>query len=390
VCEGGAAPPCIYLDNQATTPLDPRVLEAMMPCLRQGFGNASSKSHAYGWAAAEQVERARAQVADLIGAAAPREIIFTSGATEADNLAILGLCDTPVDGRNHIVTCVTEHPAVLDPCRHLERRGWRVSTVGVDAAGRLDVAQLDEAVTGDTALITVMAANNEIGTVHPLAEVGQLARARGVPWHCDAAQAAGKIPLDVEALGVDLLSLSGHKIYGPKGVGALYVRRRKPRLPLAAQQLGGGQERGLRSGTLNVPGIVGLGRACQLCAEELPGEGPRLAALRDRLHRNLDGAIPGVQLNGHRDHRLPGCLNVVLGTVDGGRLLAALRDVALSSGSACASGEGHPSAVLKALGRTDSEAFSSVRFGLGRFTTGDEVDTAARRVIEQAGRLQLN
>lgn len=382
--------PCIYLDNQATTPVDPRVLEAMLPHFRESFGNASSKSHSYGWAAAEAVERAREQVAVLIGAVSPLEIVFTSGATEADNLALRGLCEAPAAGRDHIVTCVTEHPAVLDCCRALAQRGWRLTEVPVDVTGRIEVEALAEAVTEGTALISVMAANNEIGTLHPLEQVGQVARSRGVPWHCDAAQAAGKVPLDVEALGVDLLSISAHKMYGPKGVGALYVKRQRPRLRLAAQQIGGGQEKGLRSGTLNVPGIVGFGRACEICAAEVAEEGVRIGALRRRLHERLMEQVPGTVLNGHPTARLPGCLNVILGDIDGAGLIAALRDVALSSGSACASGSGEPSPVLRALGRTDAQAFSSVRFGIGRFNTTEEIDRAAARVVDEVRRLQLN
>ena len=370
--------------------MDPRVLEAMLPHFGDSFGNASSKSHPFGWAAAEAVERARGQVAQLIGAASPEEIVFTSGATEADNLAIKGLCDVPRPGRDHIVTCVTEHPAVLDCCRALAARGWRLTEVPVDAMGQIDLDALDGAATENTALIAVMAVNNEIGTLHPLRAIGELARSRGIPWHCDAAQAAGKVPLDVAESGMDLLAVSGHKIYGPKGVGALYVARRRPRLRLVAQQIGGGQERGLRPGTLNVPGIVGLGMACEISTRELPEESARIRGLRLGLAESLLREVPGAVLNGHPSEGAPGCLNVALGEVDGAALITALRDVALSSGSACASGSGEPSPVLAALGRTNLQAFASVRFGIGRFNTQDELDRVATRVIDEVRRLEHN
>ncbi|MFH1569476.1 MAG: cysteine desulfurase family protein [Gemmatimonadota bacterium] len=386
----------IYLDNLATTPLDPRVLEAMLPYLRERFGNPSSRSHAFGWAAAEAVERAREQVAGLIGAASPDEIVFTSGATEANGLALKGAVAGAGEAGLGLVTCATEHPAVLDCCRDLAGRGYRLQIVPVDGHGRIDLEALAAAL-GDPRvpshphlLLSVMAANNEIGALQPLGAVGELAASRGALWHCDAAQAVGKVPLDVQSLGVDLLSISGHKIYGPKGVGALYIRRRRPRIRIAPQVVGGGQERGLRSGTLNVPGIVGLGAACQLCAAEMAAESERVSGLRDRLWASLEERLPGLALNGHPVERLPGCLNVRLGRVDGSRVLAALRDVALSSGSACASASSQPSPVLRAIGCSDEEAFSSVRFGIGRFNTAEEIDRAAARVADEAQQHMLS
>ena len=375
--------PPIYLDNLATTQVDPRVLEAMLPYFTRHFGNPSSATHTYGWTAKEAVALARAQVAALIGAV-PQEILFTSGATEAINLALKGAAEFHRDRGKHLITCAIEHKAVLDCCRHLESRGFRVTFLPVDRWGRIDLGQLEAAITEQTILISLMAANNEIGTIQLLPEIGALARKRGVLWHCDAAQAVGKIPLAVETLGVDLLSVSGHKLYGPKGVGALYVRR-QPRVRLLAQLDGGGQERGLRGGTLNVPGIVGLGLACELARQELEAEALRLEALRQQLWLGITGPLSGVELNGHASARLPGNLHLSFAGVDGTELLLALPDLALSSGSACTSGSAEPSHVLKAIGQ---QAPASLRFGLGRFNTEAEIATAVVQVVAAVGRLR--
>ncbi|MSR82880.1 MAG: aminotransferase class V-fold PLP-dependent enzyme [Candidatus Latescibacteria bacterium] len=375
--------PPIYLDNLATTQVDPRVLEAMLPYFTRHFGNPSSATHTYGWTAKEAVALARAQVAALIGAV-PQEILFTSGATEAINLALKGAAEFHRDRGKHLITCAIEHKAVLDCCRHLESRGFRVTFLPVDRWGRIDMGQLEAAITEQTILISLMAANNEIGTIQLLPEIGALARKRGVLWHCDAAQAVGKIPLAVETLGVDLLSVSGHKLYGPKGVGALYVRR-QPRVRLLAQLDGGGQERGLRGGTLNVPGIVGLGLACELARQELEAEALRLEALRQQLWLGITGPLSGVELNGHASARLPGNLHLSFAGVDGTELLLALPDLALSSGSACTSGSAEPSHVLKAIGQ---QAPASLRFGLGRFNTEAEIATAVVQVVAAVGRLR--
>ena len=358
----------------------------MLPYYREHFGNASSKSHAYGWSAAAAVDEARRQVAGLIGASA-REIVFTSGATESNNLAIKGVAAFYRDRGNHVVTCATEHPAVLDSCAALEGDGCEVTRVGVDGHGRIDLEELGEALDSRTILVSVMAANNEIGTIQPLQEIAALAREREVLFHCDAAQAVGKVPIDVDEIGADLVSISAHKMHGPKGQGALYIRGRDPRVRLRAQIEGGGQERGVRSGTLNVPGIVGLGQACALAAADMTEERVHIAGLRDRLLEGLVEGLPDVHLNGHPEHRLPGCLNVRLGGMDGAQLLVALKDdIALSSGSACASGTTEPSHVLKAIGVTDTEAFASVRFGLGRFNTRREVDVVIDRVVDEVAR----
>lgn len=375
--------PPIYLDNLATTQVDPRVLEAMLPYFTRHFGNPSSATHTYGWTAKEAVALARAQVAALIGAV-PQEILFTSGATEAINLALKGAAEFHRDRGKHLITCAIEHKAVLDCCRHLESRGFRVTFLPVDRWGRIDLGQLEAAITEQTILISLMAANNEIGTIQLLPEIGALARKRGVLWHCDAAQAVGKIPLAVETLGVDLLSVSGHKLYGPKGVGALYVRR-QPRVRLLAQLDGGGQERGLRGGTLNVPGIVGLGLACELARQELEAEALRLEALRQQLWLGITGPLSGVELNGHASARLPGNLHLSFAGVDGTELLLALPDLALSSGSACTSGSAEPSHVLKAIGQ---QAPASLRFGLGRFNTEAEIATAVVQVVAAVDRLR--
>jgi cysteine desulfurase len=373
------------MDNMATTPVDPRVLADMLPYFGTHFGNASSKTHAFGLAAADAVEKAREEVAGLIGARA-QEIVFTAGATEANNLAIKGVVQMAPPGA-HIVTCAIEHKAVLECCHTLEQQGVEVTYLPVDRDGQIDLDQLAAAITRRTVLISLMAANNEIGVLQPLAAIGRLARERGVLWHCDAAQAVGKVPLDVEALGIDLLSVSGHKLYAPKGVGFLYVRSRKPRVRLQAQVEGGGQERGLRGGTLNVPGIVGLGCACQLGREEMPAEAARLVQMRRRLCAGLEAAGPLV-VNGHAEERLPGNLNVSFPGVDGTELLLGLREIALSSGAACSSRTSVPSHVLRAIGASDDLARASLRFGLGRFNTMAEVEFAIDRTAAQVARLR--
>lgn len=368
----------VYLDNHATTPLDPRVLEAMMPYLTTKFGNAASRSHSFGWEAEKAVEDARRKVAALVGAD-PREIVFTSGATEADNLAIKGVAEAR--GGGHMITAATEHKAVLDTCRALEKRGFQVTYLPVREDGLIELDALAEAITPSTILVSVMHANNEIGTIQPVEEIGRLCAEHGIPFHTDAAQRAAKV-----ADGIALMSLSAHKMYGPKGIGALYVRR-KPRVELAAQMDGGGHERGLRSGTLNVPAIVGFGEACAIVAREWAAESARLAALRDRLEAKLLG-LPGARVNGSRVHRLPNNLNVSLPGVDSESLLMALPDVAISSGSACSSATLAPSHVLRAIGLPEDVSHAAVRFGLGRFTTEDEVDYAAGRVTEAVTRLR--
>ena len=378
----------IYLDNLASTRVDPRVLDAMLPYFTEHFGNAASKTHPFGWRAARAVEQGRSEVASLIGASSAREIVFTSGATEAINLAIKGVAAAYHDRGNHIITSAIEHRAVLDCCRSLQRRGYEITSLPVDNHGLVDPEQLRHAITPRTILISIMAANNEIGTVQPLAEIGDLARERGILWHCDAAQAVGKVGVDVEELGVDLLSLSGHKIYGPKGIGALYLRGRRPRVRLRPQLEGGGQERGLRSGTQNVPGIVGLGMACRLCEEHLECEGKRLGSLRQRLHHGLASRLDGVRLNGHPDQRIPGSLNLSFAQVDGAALVTALGDIAVSSGAACTSGSTSPSHVLRAIGLDDQSAFASLRICVGRFNSDDEIDHVIERIATEVNRLR--
>lgn len=374
----------IYLDNHATTPVDPRVLEEMLPYFCERFGNAASRSHSFGWAGDEAVKKARRQVAELIGAA-PQEIVFTSGATESDNLAIKGVAEELRDKGNHIVTAVTEHKAVLDSCHRLEQNGCRVTYLTVNQDGLVDLFALETALDPSTILVTVMAANNETGVLQPIEAIGRICRSRGIIFHTDAAQAAGKVPLNVHQQHIDLLSISGHKIYGPKGVGALYVRSG---LKLAAQIDGGGHEHGLRSGTLNVPGIVGLGKACEICREELPEEAERTAVLRHFLGGKLSEALDGVKVNGSIEHRLPGNLNISFAGVQGEELLTSLDDIALSSGAACNSAHIEPSYVLKAMGVSDEEAQASLRFGIGRFTTAAEIAFAARRVIDAVKQLR--
>jgi cysteine desulfurase len=365
----------VYLDYNSTTPCDPRVVEAMLPYFTAKFGNAASRSHARGWEAEEAVELAREQVARLIGAE-PKEILFTSGATEADNLALKGSFEAYAARGNHMITVATEHKAVLDSCHHIERLGGEVTWLGVDDEGLIDLNDLEAAIRPTTILIAVMFANNEIGVIQSIRGISAIARKHGVPFFSDATQAIGKIPVDVNADGIDLMALSAHKLYGPKGVGALYVRRRGPRVRLTAQMDGGGHERGMRSGTLNVPGIVGFGKACALCGAEMETDRQRIQPLRDRLEHALL-ALDGARVNGSRDHRLPQVTNISFEGVDGDALLAALgKNVALSSGSACTSASMEPSYVLKALGLDDRLAHASLRLGLGRFTTAEEVDYA--------------
>lgn len=375
----------IYLDHHATTPVDPRVLEAMLPYYTERFGNAASRQHAYGWAAAEAVDQARAQVADLIGASA-KEIVFTSGATEANNLALKGAVGSPGMNGDRIVTLVTEHHSVLDPCRRLEAEGWQVTRVPVAGDGLVDLDRLRSSMTDGTVLVSVMAANNEIGVLQPIAEIARIARARGAMLHSDIVQAVGKVPVDVEGDGIDLASLSAHKVYGPKGVGALFVRRRQPKVTVTPQLDGGGHERGMRSGTLNVPGIVGFGAACALAATEMAAESQRLIRLRDRLLGGLQARVTDLVVNGPMDRRLPGNLNVSFPHIDGEALLISLADVAVSSGAACTSAE--PSHVLKALGRSTELALASLRFGLGRSTTEAQIDRAIEHVASTVSRLR--
>ncbi len=369
----------VYLDYHATTPVDPRVLDAMLPYFSERFGNPASRQHAYGWEADEAVGRARAQVAGLIGASAG-EICFTSGATESNNLAIKGVAHARRQLGVHLITVRTEHKSVLDSFSTLEREGFVVTRLGVRADGLLDLDELSRAMTSETMLVSVMAANNEIGVLQPLAEIASIAHAHGAVFHTDAAQAAGKIPIDVRAAGIDLLSLTAHKCYGPKGIGALFVRKRKPRLQIACQIDGGGHESGLRSGTLNVPGIVGLGRACEICRAEMPAESTRLASLRDRLLEGLRGRLDDVRVNGSLERRLPHNLHVTFGRVEGEKLLMALGELAVSTGSACSSGSQAPSHVLEAIGATSEGAGASIRFGLGRPTTEADIDFAIERV----------
>jgi cysteine desulfurase len=377
----------IYLDYHATTPVDPRVLDAMLPYFTEKFGNAASRNHPFGWQAEEAVETARKQVAELIGATA-KEIVLTSGATESDNLAIKGAAHMYREKGSHLITVVTEHKAVIDTCKHLEKEGFQVTYLPVRKDGLVDLDQLRAAITDRTILISVMAANNEIGVLQPVAEIGKIARERGVLFHTDAVQAAGKVPFDVNAMNVDLASLSAHKMYGPKGVGALYVRRRNPRVLLTPIIDGGGHERGMRSGTLNVPGIVGFGKAAELCRLDLAAESARLTALRDRLNDGLHRELGEIFVNGSMTERLPGNLNVSFAYVEGESLLMGINDIAVSSGSACTSATLEPSYVLKALGTGDDLAHSSIRFGLGRFTTEEEIDYVVGKLGSVVRRLR--
>jgi cysteine desulfurase len=375
----------IYMDNHATTPMDPRVLEAMLPYFNTKFGNAASRNHSFGWDAEQGVEKAREQIAKLIGATA-KEIIFTSGATESNNLAIKGIAEMYKERGNHIITQATEHKAVLDTCKKLEKQGFRVTYLPPQADGLISMDELRAAITteGDskTILVTIMYANNEIGVIQPIAEIGKLCHEKGIIFHTDAVQAVGKIPVDVLKDNIDVLSLTAHKIYGPKGVGALYVRRRNPRVQITEQINGGGHERGMRSGTLNVPGIVGLGAACEIAMNEMATEAAREIELRDYLKAKLEAALDYTQVNGNMEHHLPGNLNMSFVYVEGESLLMGINDIAVSSGSACTSATLEPSYVLKALGLGDDVAHSSIRFGLGRFNTKAEVDYVSDKLID--------
>jgi cysteine desulfurase len=374
----------IYLDNHATTPLDPRVLEAMMPYFTGKFGNAASRSHQFGWEAQTAVETARQQIAGIIGAFA-QEIVFTAGATESDNLAIKGAAEMYREKGSHIITAVTEHKAVLDSCKRLENHGYKVTYLPVQLDGLVDLDRLKDSFTDKTILVSIMAANNEVGTLQPMEEIGKLCRERGVLFHSDAVQALGKVPLDVNKMNLDLASLTAHKLYGPKGCGALYVRSG---VRISSQIDGGGQERGMRSGTLNVPGIVGFGKTCSLAQEEMPEESCRVAGLRNRLRDRLTAALDQLAINGGMKHRLPGNLNMSFRHVEGEPLMVGLKDIAVSSGAACTSDKVEPSYVLKALGLSDDDAQSSLRFGIGRFNTEAEIDYVAEGVIEVVSSLR--
>ncbi|WP_291401314.1 IscS subfamily cysteine desulfurase [Daejeonella sp.] len=376
----------IYLDNNSTTPMDPRVLEAMLPYFNSKFGNAASRNHAFGWAAEEGVDYAREQVAKLIGAN-EKEIIFTSGATESDNLAIKGVFEMYKDKGNHIITCVTEHKAVIDACKHVEKLGGEVTYLGVKADGMIDLAELEAAMTPQTILVAIMYGNNEIGVIQPIKDISAIAHKHGALFMSDATQAVGKIPVDVNADGIDLMAFTGHKMYGPKGVGALYVRRKNPRVKVTAQMDGGGHERGMRSGTLNVPGIVGLGKAAEICRLEMEQEANRLSKLRDKLQAGLT-VLEESYVNGNVDHRLPHVANISFKYVEGEGLMMAMKDLAVSSGSACTSASLEPSYVLKSLGLSDDLAHSSIRFGLGRFTTEAEVDFAIEQTLKAVNHLR--
>jgi cysteine desulfurase len=379
----------IYMDNHATTPADPRVIETMLPFFTHDFGNAASRNHAFGWKAEEAVEYAREQIAQLIGAKSDKEIVFTSGATESDNLAIKGVAEFYREKGNHIITTRTEHKAVLDTCKKLEKQGYVVTYLDVAEDGLVRPEQVAEAITDKTILVSIMLANNEVGSIQPLAEIGKITRARGVLLHSDAVQGVAKTEFDVEAMNVDLASLTAHKMYGPKGVGALYVRRQKPRVRLVAEMDGGGHERGMRSGTLNVPGIVGFGRAAEIARSEWRTDAARIFGMRQRLRKKLFDALDMVHLNGADDpHRLPGNLNVSFSFVEGEAMMMAIRDVAVSSGSACTSASLEPSYVLRAMGVEEELAHSSIRFGLGKFNTDEEVDYVADLVIRSVERLR--
>lgn len=377
----------IYMDHHATTPVAPEVFEAMRPFFLEQFGNAASRSHAFGWAAEGAVETARAEVAELIGCR-PIEVVFTSGATESDNLALKGVADAYRDKGTHLVTSAVEHNAVLDTCKHLEKEGFHVTYLPVDRHGMVDPDDVAKAVTPKTTLVSVMLASNEVGTIQPLAEIGRLCKAKGILLHSDAVQGVGKIPVNVDGLGVDLLSLTAHKMYGPKGAGALYVRMGSPRVRLVPQMDGGGHEKGRRSGTLNVPGIVGLGKACEMSGRLMAPEAARLAALRERLRAGLFLRLDHIHLNGHPTQRLPGNLNVSFDFVDGQALLLSLKEIAVSSGSACTSASMQASHVLRAMGIGDELAHTSIRFGLGRGNTEEEVDYVCGRIVEEVTRLR--
>lgn len=377
----------IYLDHNATTPVDPRVLEAMLPYFKDRFGNAASRNHEFGWSAEAGVEEAREQVARVINASA-KEVIWTSGATESNNIAIKGVAAMYRDQGNHIITQVTEHKAVIDPCKYLEQNGCTVTFLPVDKEGRVSAAQVRAAMTDKTILVSIMHGNNEIGTIQPVAEIGRLCKEKGILFHTDCCQTFGKVAIDVEAMGIDLLSCSGHKIYGPKGVGVLYVRRKRPRVRCEPVLHGGGHERGMRSGTLNVPGIVGMGKASELCLENMVEESARVAGLRDRLKDGLFSQLDEIFLNGHPTERIPNNANISFLYVEGESLMMGFDDIAVSSGSACTSASLEPSYVLKALGVGDDLAHSSIRFSLGRFTTREEIDYAIERVVHAVRRLR--
>jgi cysteine desulfurase len=377
----------IYMDNHATTPVDPRVIETMLPYFTEKFGNAASRNHSFGWAGEEAVENARSQVASLIGAS-PKEIIFTSGATESDNLMIKGVAEMYREKGNHIITQAIEHKAVLDTCKRLEKYGYEVTYLPVQKDGRVDPEDVRKAITPKTILITIMYANNEIGVINPIAEIGKIAKEHGIIFAVDGVQAVGKIPVDVQKDNIDLLSISGHKIYGPKGVGALYVRRRNPRVQLSAIIDGGGHERGMRSGTLNVTGIAGLGKACEIAQQDMPKEAERMRSLRDRLRKGLEAKLDEVFINGSTEHRLPNNLNMSFAYVEGESLLMGINDIAVSSGSACTSATLEPSYVLKALGVGEDLAHTSIRFGLGRFNTEEEVDYVVDKLTQVVTKLR--
>jgi cysteine desulfurase len=377
----------IYMDNHATTPVDPRVIDAMLPYFTERFGNAASRNHSFGWAGEEAVENARAQVASLVGAT-PKEIIFTSGATESDNLMIKGVAEMYREKGNHIITQAIEHKAVLDTCKRLEKYGYEVTYLPVQRDGRVNPDDVRKAITPKTILITIMYANNEIGIINPIAEIGKIAKEHGIIFAVDGVQAVGKIPVDVQKDNIDLLAISAHKIYGPKGVGALYVRRRNPRVQLSAIIDGGGHERGMRSGTLNVTGIIGLGKACELAQQEMPEESKKMRALRDRLRAGLEAKLDEVYINGSMEHRLPNNLNMSFAYVEGESLLMGINDVAVSSGSACTSATLEPSYVLKALGVGEDLAHTSIRFGLGRFNTEEEVDYVTDKMVQVVTKLR--
>ena len=377
----------IYLDNHSTTPCDPRVVDAMLPYFTEKFGNSASRNHSFGWEVEEAVEHARKQIAHLVGADA-KEIIFTSGATESDNLALQGIVAMYREKGDHIITSATEHRAVIDTAKYLEKKGVTVTFLPVDKAGMVSPDDVSNAITDKTILISVMLANNEIGTINPIAEIGKVAKEKGIIFHCDATQGVGKIPVNVQEMGIDLMSFSAHKIYGPKGVGALYVRRRAPRVRLEPMIYGGGHERGMRSGTLPVPLIVGFGKACELCEQEMATEAVRMAKMRDRLQEGIMGAMEEVYLNGHPTERLPGNLNISFAYVEGEALLMGVKEIALSSGSACTSATLEPSYVLRALGVGSDLAHSSIRFGLGRFNTDEEIEYTIDRMIKAVTHLR--
>ena len=378
----------IYMDNHATTPVDPRVIEAMLPYFNVKFGNAASRSHVFGWTAEESVSYAREQIAKLIGAESEKEIVFTSGATESDNVALKGIAEFYKDKGDHIITSVVEHKAILDSCKRLEKEGYRVTYLGVGKDGRVDPDDVKRAITDKTILVSIMLAHNEVGSVNPIAEIGKITRERGVLFHTDAVQGVGKVPFDVQKMNVDLASVTAHKMYGPKGVGALYIRRSRPRVRLVAQMDGGGHERGVRSGTLNVPGIVGFGKAADIMMKDGPAENVRILGQREHMRHRLMSSLEEVQLNGSLEHRLPGNLNVSFAFVEGEAMMMAIKDVAVSSGSACTSASLEPSYVLRAMGVGEELAHSSIRFGIGRFNTDEEIDYVADLVIASVRRLR--